>query len=56
MLIKTRILLNRNMNTATHQKVTTTKVKTAHYESITTNLAEFSLGEAVFLHKGNLDS
>lgn len=48
-------LPNTKMNTATHQKVTSTKVKSAHYESITTNLAEFSLAEAVFLHKGRPD-
>jgi chemotaxis protein CheY-P-specific phosphatase CheC len=39
----------------TQEKVTTTtsKVKSAHFETITTNIAEFSLAEAVFLHKGN---
>lgn len=30
-----------------------TKVKSAHLETITTNLAEFNLGEAVFVHKGS---
>ena len=36
----------------TQEKVTVTKVKSAQVESITTNLTEFNLAEAVFLHKG----
>ena len=37
----------------TTERVTVTKVKSAHLETITTNLAEFNLGEAVFVHKGS---
>lgn len=39
------------MKTA-QERITVTKVKSAHLETITTNLAEFNLGEAVFVHKG----
>lgn len=40
------------MKTA-QERITVTKVKSAHLETITTNLAEFNLGEAVFVHKGS---
>lgn len=36
----------------TQEKVTASKTKSTQLESITTNLAEFNLAEAVFLHKG----
>lgn len=42
------------MKTA-QERITVTKVKSAHLETITTNLAEFNLGEAVFVHKGTSD-
>jgi hypothetical protein len=40
------------MNRVIQEKVTVTKNRTSHIESITTNLTEFNLVEAVFIHKG----